>query len=201
MYYARDEPIAEAAETKLVTGRNATAAKAKSSKVVVSTAQLKVTSVVAPIKAKVQIPVQVSTTASVAEVAPKVETTSTRFDPPVVRTTRSSPTPVTTSQAPTTTPPPPPPPSRTTTTTTTSSPPPTSSRAAESTESPSSSLKSLALSSHNDFCASHDASPLTWSSSLATAAQTWANNCVFEHSGGSLGPFGENLAVRPCVRS
>jgi hypothetical protein len=30
---------------------------------------------------------------------------------------------------------------------------------------------------------------------LASAAQQWANNCKFVHSGGSLGPFGENLAA------
>lgn len=30
---------------------------------------------------------------------------------------------------------------------------------------------------------------------MADKAQTWANKCVFEHSGGSLGPWGENLAA------
>jgi len=30
---------------------------------------------------------------------------------------------------------------------------------------------------------------------LASKAQQWANGCVFQHSGGSLGPFGENLAA------
>ncbi|KLO07573.1 PR-1-like protein, partial [Schizopora paradoxa] len=47
---------------------------------------------------------------------------------------------------------------------------------------------------HNNLRASHGASALTWSSTLASKAQQWANGCVFEHSGGSLGPFGENLA-------
>ncbi|KAH7345340.1 CAP domain-containing protein [Rhizoctonia solani] len=51
------------------------------------------------------------------------------------------------------------------------------------------------LESHNSARAAHGAKPLTWSDELATAAQSWANNCVFEHSGGSLGPYGENLAA------
>lgn len=41
----------------------------------------------------------------------------------------------------------------------------------------------------------HGAQALSWSGELADAAQRWADNCVFEHSGGSLGPFGENLAA------
>jgi len=36
---------------------------------------------------------------------------------------------------------------------------------------------------------------LTWSDNLANKAQKWANGCVFQHSGGSLGAFGENLAA------
>ena len=48
---------------------------------------------------------------------------------------------------------------------------------------------------HNVARAAHGASPLVWSDELAAAAQRWADNCVFEHSGGSLGPFGENLAA------
>ena len=43
--------------------------------------------------------------------------------------------------------------------------------------------------------AQHGAADLTWSDDLAASAQTWANNCVFKHSGGTLGPFGENLAA------
>jgi len=30
---------------------------------------------------------------------------------------------------------------------------------------------------------------------MADKAQSWASACVFEHSGGSLGPFGENLSA------
>ncbi|KII93493.1 hypothetical protein PLICRDRAFT_35714 [Plicaturopsis crispa FD-325 SS-3] len=51
------------------------------------------------------------------------------------------------------------------------------------------------LNAHNSFRALHGASPLTWSDELASAAQSWANGCKFQHSGGSLGPYGENLAA------
>ena len=51
------------------------------------------------------------------------------------------------------------------------------------------------LKAHNDERAQHGAVALTWDDTLAAAAQKWANNCVFQHSGGSLGPYGENLAA------
>ncbi|KAJ7060793.1 CAP domain-containing protein [Mycena amicta] len=51
------------------------------------------------------------------------------------------------------------------------------------------------LNAHNTVRAQHGAAPLTWSNNLAAAAQKWANNCQFKHSGGTLGPFGENLAA------
>ncbi|KAG6845977.1 hypothetical protein H0H87_011025 [Tephrocybe sp. NHM501043] len=51
------------------------------------------------------------------------------------------------------------------------------------------------LSGHNTVRAQHGAADLTWSDELASAAQTWANKCVFEHSQGSLGDYGENLAA------
>jgi uncharacterized protein YkwD len=51
------------------------------------------------------------------------------------------------------------------------------------------------LSSHNSVRAQHGAAPLTWSDQLAGKAQQWANNCVNHHSGGTLGPYGENLAA------
>ncbi|KAI0724475.1 CAP domain-containing protein [Cerioporus squamosus] len=51
------------------------------------------------------------------------------------------------------------------------------------------------LQAHNSVRAQHGASPLSWSDDLAASAQSWANNCVFQHSGGKLGPFGENLAA------
>ena len=46
------------------------------------------------------------------------------------------------------------------------------------------------LNAHNTVRAQHDAVPLTWSDNLASKAQKWANRCVFQHSGGTLGPFG-----------
>ncbi|EIM83311.1 PR-1-like protein [Stereum hirsutum FP-91666 SS1] len=51
------------------------------------------------------------------------------------------------------------------------------------------------LSAHNTVREAHGAADLVWNDTLATAAQNWANGCVFEHSGGSLGPYGENLAA------
>ncbi|EIN13524.1 PR-1-like protein, partial [Punctularia strigosozonata HHB-11173 SS5] len=51
------------------------------------------------------------------------------------------------------------------------------------------------LDAHNSIRAQHGASALTWDDTLEAAAQKWANNCVFKHSGGTLGPFGENLAA------
>jgi len=51
------------------------------------------------------------------------------------------------------------------------------------------------LSAHNSFRALHGANALTWSDELAAKAQQWANGCQFKHSGGSLGPYGENLAA------
>jgi len=52
------------------------------------------------------------------------------------------------------------------------------------------------LDEHNAARAQHGAAPMTWSSELASAAQRWGSGCVFKHSGGSLGPFGENLAAQ-----
>ena len=48
---------------------------------------------------------------------------------------------------------------------------------------------------HNTARRQHDAADLTWSNTLASAAQSWAKGCVFEHSGGEVGPYGENLAA------
>lgn len=59
------------------------------------------------------------------------------------------------------------------------------------------SLQWKAMKSHNDFRALYGAQPLAWNKTLVAAAQKWGNGCVFKHSGGVLGPFGENLAVRP----
>ncbi|KZT74693.1 PR-1-like protein [Daedalea quercina L-15889] len=51
------------------------------------------------------------------------------------------------------------------------------------------------LNDHNTARAQYGAAPLTWNDTLAAAAQQWANGCVFQHSGGTLGPYGENLAA------
>jgi len=51
------------------------------------------------------------------------------------------------------------------------------------------------LKGHNDFRRKHGASALTWNDNLASKAQQWANGCIFEHSKGTLGKFGENLAA------
>ncbi|EED77118.1 predicted protein, partial [Postia placenta Mad-698-R] len=51
------------------------------------------------------------------------------------------------------------------------------------------------LNDQNTVRAQHGASAFTWNNTLADAAQKWANGCVFQHSGGTLGPFGENLAA------
>ncbi|KAG8985131.1 hypothetical protein FRB94_005050 [Tulasnella sp. JGI-2019a] len=51
------------------------------------------------------------------------------------------------------------------------------------------------LSLHNTIRAQHGAAALTWDATLANAAGTWTSKCVFQHSGGSLGPYGENLAA------
>ncbi|KAH9964821.1 CAP domain-containing protein [Russula compacta] len=48
------------------------------------------------------------------------------------------------------------------------------------------------LTGHNSVRAQHGAAALTWSQSLSSSAQEWANGCKFQHSGG---PNGENLAA------
>ncbi|ODO10172.1 hypothetical protein I350_02401 [Cryptococcus amylolentus CBS 6273] len=48
------------------------------------------------------------------------------------------------------------------------------------------------LTMHNNYRAQHGAKALTWNSTLASYAQTYANKCVFKHSGGK---YGENLAA------
>lgn len=51
------------------------------------------------------------------------------------------------------------------------------------------------LSDHNSVRSQHGADDLTWSDDLSAKAQQWANGCVFQHSMGALGPYGENLAA------
>jgi len=47
------------------------------------------------------------------------------------------------------------------------------------------------LNSTNTYRAQHNASALSWNTSLADFAENWGKACVFQHSGG---PSGENLA-------
>jgi pathogenesis-related protein 1 len=51
------------------------------------------------------------------------------------------------------------------------------------------------LDAHNTVRAQHGAVALVWNQTLSNAGASWASKCVFEHSGGSLGPYGENLAA------
>jgi uncharacterized protein YkwD len=51
------------------------------------------------------------------------------------------------------------------------------------------------LKAHNDLRGKHHAKALVWDENLASKAHEWASRCVFHHSGGSLGPYGENLAA------
>lgn len=81
------------------------------------------------------------------------------------------------------------------TTTSTSKTPTSTSSSSGSSGGTSSSDINAYLKGHNDARAKHGAKPLTWSDNLASKAQKWANGCVFQHSGGSLGSFGENLAA------
>jgi len=57
----------------------------------------------------------------------------------------------------------------------------------------SSSFESQALAAHNHARAAFGAKPLTWDSHLASLAQTWADDCVFQH-GGANGA-GQNIAA------
>ena len=136
-----------------------------------------------------------TTTSSVAETTsststPPPEPTTTSTPPPPPPTTTEPPPP-----PPTTTEPPPPPPP-----TTTEAPPPppaTTEQPPPPPPPPSSggSDRELWLSLHNNLRAQHNAPAMTWSDAAEAAAQQWANNCQFKHSGGSVGPFGENLAA------
>ncbi|KAE9389788.1 PR-1-like protein [Gymnopus androsaceus JB14] len=45
------------------------------------------------------------------------------------------------------------------------------------------------------FVRNTSAGNLEWNNTLASTAQQWSNNCVFEHSNGTLGPYGENIAA------
>lgn len=49
------------------------------------------------------------------------------------------------------------------------------------------------LAAHNSVRAQHGAKNLVWNATSAGKAQSWANRCQFQHSGGSLGPLGGTL--------
>ncbi|GAA5892381.1 hypothetical protein JCM8208_005807 [Rhodotorula glutinis] len=56
-------------------------------------------------------------------------------------------------------------------------------------------IRSAVLNEHNTFRALHSAPALVWNQTLADKAASWANKCVFQHSQGALGRYGENLAA------
>ncbi|KAJ7456700.1 PR-1-like protein [Mycena latifolia] len=51
------------------------------------------------------------------------------------------------------------------------------------------------LQAHNSIRSQHGAVPISWSNAAAVKAQQWADLCKNQHSGGTLGPLGENLAA------
>ena len=58
------------------------------------------------------------------------------------------------------------------------------------------------LSDHNSVRAAHGANALVWNQTLSDKAQQGANGCVFQHSGGTLGPFGGKClpsGIIPCL--
>ncbi|GAA5878010.1 hypothetical protein JCM3774_005979 [Rhodotorula dairenensis] len=81
------------------------------------------------------------------------------------------------------------------TTTTTPARTTTTSVAATSTATGDAALASAVLNEHNRFRALHAAPAMTWSEPLASAAAKWAAKCVFQHSQGAVGSYGENLAA------
>ncbi|MCJ1309942.1 hypothetical protein MMC25_003603 [Agyrium rufum] len=52
-------------------------------------------------------------------------------------------------------------------------------------------FQSSILNSTNFYRTQHNATSLTWNTTLATYAQSYSSSCTFKHSGG---PYGENLA-------
>ncbi|THH34115.1 hypothetical protein EUX98_g32 [Antrodiella citrinella] len=171
-----------------------------------------------PSKAATSAAPQRSSSATVSTPSPSPTTRSTSTVPPArtevvepssTHHTTSTPPP----PPPSSSPPPPPPPPKTTEQAPPPSPPPSpppattkapqpQTTAAQNSVVPSSgsggtSASDIAayLAGHNTIRAQHGAAPLTWSDDAAAKAQQWANGCLFQHSGGTLGPFGENLAA------
>ncbi|KAJ7478390.1 CAP domain-containing protein [Mycena latifolia] len=48
---------------------------------------------------------------------------------------------------------------------------------------------------HNSIRSQYGTVPLQWNNTVAVKAQQWADLCKDKHSGGTLGPLGENLAA------
>ncbi|ORY86713.1 CAP domain-containing protein [Leucosporidium creatinivorum] len=107
----------------------------------------------------------------------------------------SSATPTSSARPTTTTTRPPTTTTRPPTTTTTTRPATTTTTTPASTSTPLTTAQQQALDEHNRFRALHGAVALKWDPTLAAAATTWGNKCVFEHSRGAVGPYGENLAA------
>lgn len=55
------------------------------------------------------------------------------------------------------------------------------------------SFEQTMLSIHNQDRAMHSAQPLTWDDTLASAAQSWASKCQWEHTPNN--PYGQNIAA------
>ncbi|GAA5826053.1 hypothetical protein JCM11251_000107 [Rhodosporidiobolus azoricus] len=55
-------------------------------------------------------------------------------------------------------------------------------------------IRDVSVNEHNRFRALHGAGPLVWDQTLADAAQSWASRCIWAHSQGAVGNYGENLA-------
>ncbi|QRV77683.1 cysteine-rich Secretory family protein [Ceratobasidium sp. AG-Ba] len=157
--------------------RTATPVPTLTSIVSLSTAEVTSTSIVAPRPTTIaETSSAIETSSAAPETSSVLPATST-----VVPTTSAAPT---TTVVPTTTPKP------------TSTANPSPSKAATTTQAGSGNADIDAyLKGHNDIRALHNASPLTWADDLAAAAAKWAGNCVWQHSQGKVGKFGENLAA------
>lgn len=68
-----------------------------------------------------------------------------------------------------------------------------SSSSSSSDNSATSEFAKNALDAHNSVRATHGAPDFTYNDTLASAADKWAHVCEWEHSGGKVGPYGENL--------
>lgn len=65
-----------------------------------------------------------------------------------------------------------------------------SSKSSQNSFTDNTSFQAQSLRYHNYFRAQHNVSPLTWNSTLAASAETWAKECAFRHS-----QAGQNLVA------